>query len=519
MPRPRLLSGRAQRSLSLALLTALLLPLLALSSAAAQDGTGGPGVPDGFYDPPGCRAAGTNGLVVYQSLNAERTTPNRGLIVANARGERERVVRLNGVPVRVFATPYPNHAIAITSDADGNASAIEVIDAARGFRYPLDIPDDHLGSLIFPSPATAQSAGSRYIVLSDAQQRVAYLVDLEDGVATDLMAIAQERAGDESVTLIAATVSPDDRRVLLVTSHSVLLIPTDRPNGDRLIGTVDELSGFAFLPTEGNPLLFTRALQGDNGQTEVVMLDPESLTSRQIALESDLVSATPLPNGEALILATSDALELLELTYLARSPVAEVDGSIGAVLMAPGGTRLVYEVTGADGSSWRHVNLRTGTTTDLPDITGLNPIANERSLRWIVFAPNSVVAASQGGAVYYSLDLERGVTLPTLVTRDGLSYLPPIVTPGEGRYTLVPSVSGSIQRYDLIDNRVGLVTSLLDGRSVSATLSPDGCWAAVARVVGDRADRNFRIELVPLDDQDAVIRGESGIAPIWLTGA
>ncbi len=519
MPRPRFrprLPGVAQRPLSLALVAALLLPLLALSPVAAQDGTGGPELADEFYEPPGCSPAGTNGLVVYQSLNAARTTPNRGLIVADESGERRRVVGLDGVPVRVFATPYPNHAIAITSDEDGNASAIEVIDASRGFRYPLEIPDDNLGSLTYPSPATAQSAGSRFIVLSDAQQQVAYLVDLDGGIATDLMAIAQERAGDEPVTLVAATVSPDDRRVLLETSQSVLLIPTDRPDGDRLLGAAGEMDGFHFLPTEGNPLLFTRALP--DGQVEVVLFNTENMRGRQIAVEDDLVSATPLPNGEAVILATGDALELLELTYLARSQVAEMEGEIGALLMAPGGTRLAYEILAAEGSQWRYVNLRTNTTAELPDIAGLAPLSNERGLRWIVFAPNSVVAASQGGAVYYSLDLERGVTLPTLVTRDGVSYLPPIVTPGEGRYALVPSVSGGIQRYDLLDNRAGLATSLLDGRSVSATLSPDGCWAAVARVVGDRAEREFRIYLVPLDDQEEVIAGESGIAPIWLAG-
>jgi hypothetical protein len=514
---PRLLSGRAQRLLSLAILAALLIPLLAGAPVSAQDGTGGPGVGESFYDPPNCSPAGTNGLVVYQSLNSTRTTPNRALIVADESGERERVVRLDGVPVRVFATPYPNHAIVITSDDEGNASVIEVIDAARGFRYPLDIPDGNLGSLIYPSPATEQSAGSRFIVLSDAQQQVAYLVDLSEGAVTDLMAIAQERADDEPVSLISATVSPDDLRVLLVTTQSVLLIPTENPQGDRLIGSADELANFHFLPTDGNPLIFTRALP--DGQTEVVLFNTESVNGRQIALESDLVSATPLPNGEAVILATGDSLVLLELDYLARSQVAEVDSEIGAVLMAPGGTRLTYEILSAEGSTWRYVNLRSGETTELPAITGLTPVANERSLRWIVFAPGAIVSESQGGAVYYSLDLERGITLPTLVSQDGVSYLPPIVTPGEGRYALVPSVAGGIQQYDLIDNRVGVTSSLLDGRSVSATLSPDGCWAAVARVVGDRADRNFQVYLVPLDDQEDVIAGETGIAPIWLTGA
>jgi hypothetical protein len=513
---PRLLSGRAQRPLSLTIIAALLIPLLATIPAVAQDGTGGPGVGNDFFDAPNCSPAGTNGLVVYQSLNSARTTPNRALIVADQSGERERLVRLDGVPVRVFATPFPNHAIVITSDDDGNASVIEVIDAARGFRYPLNIPDDDLGSLVYPSPATQQSAGSRYIVLSDAQQQAAYLVDLSDGVATDLMAIAQERAGDEPVSLISATVSPDDRVVLLVTTDSVLLIPTDRPAGDRLIGAPDEMSDFHFLPTDGAPLIFTRALP--DGQTEVVLFNTERISGRQIALEPDLVSATPLPNGEAVILATADSLVLLELDYLARSAVAAVEGEIGAVLMAPGGTRLAYEVLSDDGSQWRFVNLRTGVMTELPAITGLTPVSADPSLRWIVFAPGAIVAASQGGAVYYSLDLERGITLPTLVSRAGVSYLPPIVTPGEGRYTLVPSVSGSIQQYDVIDNRAGRISSLLNGRSVSATLSPDGCWAAVARVVGDRAERNFQIYLVPLDDQEAFIAGEPGIAPIWLAG-
>jgi hypothetical protein len=516
MLRPRTFIGVWHHRLSLALLIALVLPSFALPGAQAQDGTGGPTVSDEFYAPPACSSSGNNGLVVYQTLNFERTSPNRALVVANGSGERQRAIPLDGVPVRTIPTEYPGRLIVITSDDEGEVNRIEVVDALRGFRYPLDIPGDQIASLNYPTPATQASAGSRYIVLSDVPQRTAWLVDLNDGVATDLLAIARDRHEVESISLVSATVSYDDRHVLLVTDQSVLIIPTANPSGDRLVGDPIQLSGFHFLDDEGSPLVYLQALE--NGATGIMLFDTDRYLPRQIAEANDLISATPLPNGDALILATPGSLDLIELRYLATTHIADVEGNPGTVLMAPSGTRLTYEVTTPEGIAWRFVNLRNGETQELPDLNGVFPIAPAEGLRWFVFGTTAIVAQNQGGLTYMSLDLERGITTTLLTTVDGINYLPPTVTPGEGRFALIPSIVGTRQNYDVVDNRTGLTTPLLDSRAVSATLSPDGCWAAVARVMGVRSDRNFRIYLVPLDGRNEPIAGELGISPVWLRG-
>ena len=516
MPRPRTLIGAWQRRLGLALCFALIVPFFALPVAYAQDGTGGTTVSDEYYDPPACSSDGTNGLVVYQTLNYERTSPNRGLVVANAAGQRERVIPLDGVPVRTIPTAYPGRLIVLTSNDDGDIDRIELIDARRGFRFPLDIPAADVATLNFPTPATEASAGSRYMVLSDVPKTSAWLVDLNEGIATDLLAIAREREGDDTVALVSATVSPDDRNVLLVTDRSVLIIPTDRPAGDRLVGDPTQLSGFHFLNDGDGQLIYLQTLE--NGNTGIVLFDTETYQPRQIAEVENLISATPLPNGDALILASPGSLDLIELRYLARSHVADVEGAPGTVLMAPSGTRLAYEISTDTGVAWRFVNLRNGETEALSDIDGLTPIAPVVGLRWLVFGVTAIVAQNQGGLTYYSLDLERGITIPLLTTEDGINYLPPTVLPGEGRYALIPSIIGTRQNYDVVDNRTGLTASLVDSRAVAASLSPDGCWAVVARVMGARADRNFRIYLVPLDDSANPIQGELGVSPVWLVG-
>ncbi len=342
MLRPRTLIGVWHHRLSLALLVALVLPIFALPGAQAQDGTAGPTVSDEFYAPPACSSSGNNGLVVYQTLNFERTSPNRALVVADGSGERQRAIPLDGVPVRTIPTEYPGRLIVITSDDEGEVNRIEVVDALRGFRYPLDIPVDQIASLNYPTPATQASAGSRYIVLSDVPQRTAWLVDLNDGVATDLLAIARDRHEVESLSLVSATVSYDDRHVLLVTDQSVLIIPTANPSGDRLVGDPIQLSGFHFLADEGSPLVYLQALE--NGATGIMLFDTDRYLPRQIAEADDLISATPLPNGDALILATPGSLDLIELRYLATTHIADVEGNPGTVLMAPSGTRLTYEV-------------------------------------------------------------------------------------------------------------------------------------------------------------------------------
>jgi hypothetical protein len=283
-----------------------------------------------------------------------------------------------------------------------------------------------------------------------------------------------------------------------------------------LVGDPIQLSGFHFLDDEGSPLVYLQALE--NGATGIMLFDTDRYLPRQIAEANDLISATPLPNGDALILATPGSLDLIELRYLATTHIADVDGNPGTVLMAPSGTRLTYEIATPEGIAWRFVNLRNGETQELPDLNGVFPIAPAEGLRWFVFGTTAIVAQNQGGLTYMSLDLERGITTTLLTTVDGINYLPPTVTPGEGRFALIPSIVGTRQNYDVVDNRTGLTTPLLDSRAVSATLSPDGCWAAVARVMGVRSDRNFRIYLVPLDGRNEPIAGELGISPVWLRG-
>lgn len=513
------ISGRGARWWMFILTLALLSPLLAVpASTFAQDGTGGPDISPEFYDPPACASDGSNGLILYQSFNRDRTGGTQGLVVANEDGERQRTVSLDGFPIRVLPTPYPNHAIVITGDAEGNANKIEVVDATHAFRYPLDIPAETIGSLTYPVEATAASQGSRYIVLSDAQQRVAFLVDLENGALTDLMAIAERRAGDDALTLTAAIVAPDDKTLVLATSANTLLIPTDKPNGDRLIADGNALSGFAYLSNDPAQVLFTRTL--DDGSSDIVLYDATRFTERILTNASNLLTAKALPNGEAVLVATTGSLTLIDVGYLAKADLGDPGGTIDTLYVAPGSGRAAYSVTTATGAhDWRYVNLRTGETTDLQYIDGLQPTVGTGLPRWVLFAPNTVISARQGGTVFYALDLETGRVVQTLSSSSGTSYLPAIVSPGNGRYAIVPSVTGSTQRYDLLDNRAGVTGALIEGRANGAILSPDGCKAAVALTVGSLEDRNIHIAIIELDHSADTITGELGFSPVWLVGS
>lgn len=513
------MSGRGARRWMLLLAFALLSPLFAFPAATfAQDETGGPDISPEFYDPPACSPAGSNGLILYQSFNRERTGGTEGLVVADANGERQRSVPLDGFPIRVLPTPYPDHAVVITGDESGNANAIEVVDAAHAFRYPLNIPAEALGSLNYPVAATAASQGSRYIVLSDAPGRYAYLVDLENGKVTDLMAIAEDRAGDDSLTLTSAIVAPDDKTLVLATSASVLLIPTDKPKGDRLVAEGTALAGFSYLGSDPTQLLFSRTL--DDGSTDVVLYDVTNHTEQVMTNAADFISATALPNGEAVLVATANSLTLIDVGYFAMADLGDPGGTIGALYIAPKSGHAAYAVTSAAGDqTWRFVNLRTRNTTDLEYIDTLIPTVGAGQPRWILFAPNNVVAATQGGTVFYSLDLETGKIVQTLSSNVGTSYLPAIVSPGNGRYSIVQSITGTEQRYDVLDNRTGVTGELLEGRSNAAILSPDGCHAAVALTVGPAADREIHIAIVTLDHSAEMITGGLGFAPVWLVGS
>lgn len=515
---PGALSGRLARGLTALLLVALVLSLLSLprTSVLAQDATGGPDVRAEFFNPPSCAPAGTNGLVVYLTTGEDGVTPERSLVVAGADGRTVRTVALSGTPIRLFATPAPNTAVVITENSDHVANRIEVIDASRGFRYRLSIPRDDVGGLIYPSPATVQSQGTRYIVLTNSQQKVAYLVDLVDGVATDLLAIAERRADREDLTLLQAIVSPDDRTVLLQTEDSSLLIPTAQPEGDRLIAAGDAASGFHYAG-DGSSLLFSRSITG--GEVEVVLFDTKTLTERQLAVGPDLVSASPLPNGTAAILVSTNALAVIDFEYRAQAPIGDISGDVSTLLVGPDSGSIAYLVTNGADQTWFWANLRSGETHELPALAGLEPVAAPGFPRWIVFAPPGVIASSgSGGKVYSSLDLSSGGTNQLFSTTAGTSYLPPIVSPGAGRFALLPWITGAIQNVVAFDNNSGLVQPVFDGRAISAVLSPDGCWAAITRQIGEKVDRKVQVVLIPLDGKAAVVKSAAGLNPIWLVG-
>ena len=408
-------------------------------------------------------------------------------------------------------------AVVITENGDRVATRVEVIDASRGFRYRLAIPRVDIGGLIYPSPATIKSSGTRYIVLTNSLQTVAYLVDLADGVATDLMAIAEHRAGRGDLTLIQATVATDDRTVLFQTDDATILIPTDRPNGDRLIANGDIASGFNYA-ANGSLLLFNRATAND--QVEIVLLDTEDMTERRLAVGDDLVSATPLPNGTAAILVSTKGLSVIDFEYRAQAQIGEIDGEVSSILIGPNSGTIAYLVTENDQESWYWADLRSGEINALPDISGLAPVAAPAFPRWVVFTPPGVISSSgPGEQVYSSLDLSTGNTNQLFTTVAGTSYLPPVVSPGAGRYALLPWITGGVQNIVSLDNRAGISQPIFESRAVSGVLSPDGCWAAVTRQIGERTANRLQVVLIPLDGSADVVKSAAGFAPVWLVGS
>ena len=93
------------------------------------------------------------------------------------------------------------------------------------------------------------------------------------------------------------------------------------------------------------------------------------------------------------------------------------------------------------------------------------------------------------------------------------------MSPGNGRYALVPSVSGSNQQYQLLDNRTGVTGVLVDARATGAVLSPDGCFAAAAMNIGPSSDRNVHLAIIQLDDPTKVTTAGIGFSPVWLLGS
>jgi hypothetical protein len=305
--------------------------------------------------------------------------------------------------------------------------------------------------------------------------------------------------------------------VLFQTDDATILIPTDRPNGDRLVASGDTASGFNYA-ANGSLLLYNQTTAND--QVEIVLLDTEKMTERQLAVGEDLVSATPLPNGTAAILVSTKGLSVIDFQYRAQAPIGEIDGDVSSMLIGPNSGTIAYLVTKEDQAAWYWANLYSGEIKEMPDLDGLTPVAAPDFPRWVVFTPAGVISSSgRGGQVYSSLDLSTGNTNQLFTTVAGTSYLPPVVSPGAGRYALLPWITGGVQNIVSLDNRTGIAQPLFESRAVSGVLSPDGCWAAVTRQIGERTANRLQIVLIPLDGSDEVVKSAAGFAPVWLVGS
>ena len=291
--------------------------------------------------------------------------------------------------------------------------------------------------------------------------------------------------------------------MLFQTDDATILIPTDRPNGDRLVASGDSASGFNYA-ANGSSLLFNRTTADD--QVEIVLLDTEKLTERQLAVGDDLVSATPLPNGTAAILVSSKGLSVIDFEYRAQAQIGELDGDVLSMLIGPNSGTIAYMVAKNDQAAWYWANLHSGEIDELTDVAG---------------SPRSRRPPSALGSLYAAwCDLQLRSWWPGLFIarsfdredESAFHHHRGHELPAAGRLTrgralrLAALDHGRRAEHFSLDNRTGVAQPVFESRAVSGVLSPDGCWAAVTRQIGARTANQLQIVLIPLDGSAEVMK-------------
>jgi hypothetical protein len=185
---------------------------------------------------------------------------------------------------------------------------------------------------------------------------------------------------------------------------------------------------------------------------------------------------------------------------------------------SPDGTHLLLSVDTASGVR-EHVDIELATGKQLT-LSLMNDlyVYGVTGSRWSVAYPVAGVSEDVVAPGFYAIDRDRGTStiLGAIEFTTGVTVSQPIFS-RDGAIAMSAIFSTEGQSLWILDLANGEGMEVRDGRFAGASLSPDGCWCAVADIPdqAEASDATITIQRVGTSTSNTLGRGR---VPIWVSG-
>lgn len=364
-------------------------------------------------------------------------------------------------------TPSPRPGVALLRSL---GSVYSLLDTATNTITPIAIPEDQQAQLQSYAPTILNAPKADFMLMANFPTAT-WLVDLRSGQAIDLTTLLPNGGMVE-----AASIAPGGKWLQFYSQHAAYVISLETPAEPVSISD-QPLLPYPGFDSSGEHLIYAQKL--DSG-IEVHSLDLATGTSA-------LVGKTP--SADVLDATTSDTILLIDKQRLLKLDADEADatqvftwkGVISGLEGNSEGTKLLIGDALDEKTVWSLLEIGTGSTVELTDLTDMTPLTVSRRQDAVVFLPSPRQGAGTPGAAYRTLDLSTG-QVSTVLTQDSTEVWTYVLAgDASGRFALIDAVGPGQGRMWLIDAQQGSAVQIgTSSGNLNARVSPDGCQIAMS---------------------------------------
>jgi hypothetical protein len=403
--------------------------------------------------------------------------------------------------------PSPKASVALVRSLGG---VFGLMDVRSGAVTPLSIPEDEQPMLTSTYPAIRNAQSSDFMLLSSGPDQV-WLVELTSGDALNLA----ELGDDGPKFLDTAQVSPDGKWVIYSAQNEGFLISLETPGEPEPIDSQPLLPFPSF--DRDNRVVYG---VGEDGNATIRTLDPATGMRTDLA-DAHGVRIIPIRQGGPLLLVEDRTLLVLDDGDSAPRALYEWTDAPSGVVTNTAGTHLLVSDVANDVRSWHWVEIASGISVEIPELTEMTPVITSPVANSVTFAPAVRIGPGTPGTPYRSIDLSTGVVATPLMQDSDEVYQAHPAGDLAGRYTIVNAVSPGQGRIWIIDSQQGTATQIASSPgNAEARVSPDGCQLAVSiyTTIGEGRTSTVTVTSMqdgstPLTIPDALLLGWAAVEP------
>ena len=434
------------------------------------------------------------GYFVYQA-EGEDGEAAAELVVLDASGKELRRIALPGTPVMLSPGWFALRRHAFYQDYSSESSLL--VDVTTGTLQ------EFTGYGQAQEMARACGGASGWVALCGDQG--VYVLHVDTGEVSEIP--VELDAENPVQQMYVELVSPDESYFLLRVRYDLWLVPAATPRNARQLGLK------ATFSQDSQFVLYTR--DTETGETQVVKERVDGSATEVLLSGTDIQQAAFIPKRDQLVIVRRDSVTLFSPDSRTERELFRLEDPVRQMWFDPGGKHAAFGgsglITGA--AEWKIVDLETGTTKPLDELTGFDQVYGSPSSRWVLLTDEHSTTDALRIA---SLDLETATARTHLAAQGvtpGSSPFRSITKDGKrGLFVVTRQESWQLWLVSAEEEEARL---LAEAGLVSGSLSPDGRWAALAvwEKEGEQGKRTVRI--VPTSKGEEKVIGP-GLVPVWV---